>query len=561
MRAAEGWSRSRIALVLAAMLLAGATAILAYPKMRAFWHHHRLVSRLHGPDVAGQLDAAIALGKLGDAQAVPALLAALDKGEAIDVRSEEEIAALCSIGNPQAIAARLEPTKRDRSPFVRALACVDNDAARAILGRALGSGDPDLVRSIAGTLSESADSKLADLLIAAASGAAPERKRLMLAAMVAPGGGPLNPRIIALLERAANDPDAAIRGAASASLRWNTLNLPGSAGEWTGGGAQPDDAATANLAEAAQRARAFIAARQDPAGYWRTSRSPAPHFERAVREKNTYLTPVIVDLLRPVATRAGLAANIAEAIKQIAGEIEPSGLVRYYGIGPGSPPRDRGCTISFDADDTALAWRVAPPEDQGRLRGALATLRRYLAPNGLYRTWLAPTDGLKCVDRGSEANPTDIGIQMHVLMFLAGAEPAAATSLCANLARSVADERIWVYYRMEPLIPMLRIDDLGGAGCSLRLPQSRMLAPIAGQGKWVAVVRALSRSLGSANRGVAISLLRRLAEDDFAAIRRAPPLLYQNDATGSIPAFYWSQEFGFALWLRLYFETAAASPA
>jgi hypothetical protein len=30
--------------------------------------------------------------------------------------------------------------------------------------------------------------------------------------------------------------------------------------------------------------------------------------------------------------------------------------------------------------------------------------------------------------------------------------------------------------------------------------------------------------------------------------------MYHNDQTASVPRFYWSEEFGYALWLRLYFE-------
>jgi hypothetical protein len=52
--------------------------------------------------------------------------------------------------------------------------------------------------------------------------------------------------------------------------------------------------------------------------------------------------------------------------------------------------------------------------------------------------------------------------------------------------------------------------------------------------------------------------LRTLARDGFASVRQSPPLLYHNDLTASTPRFYWSEELGLALWLRLYF--AAARP-
>ena len=55
----------------------------------------------------------------------------------------------------------------------------------------------------------------------------------------------------------------------------------------------------------------------------------------------------------------------------------------------------------------------------------------------------------------------------------------------------------------------------------------------------------------------AFEILRSLAADDFAALRNNPPLLYHNDLTASVRRFYWSEEVGHALWLKLYFETVS----
>jgi hypothetical protein len=33
-------------------------------------------------------------------------------------------------------------------------------------------------------------------------------------------------------------------------------------------------------------------------------------------------------------------------------------------------------------------------------------------------------------------------------------------------------------------------------------------------------------------------------------------MLYHNDLTASTSRFYWSEDFGYALWLRLYLENA-----
>ncbi|MGH8090422.1 MAG: hypothetical protein ACREO6_03095 [Rudaea sp.] len=47
-------------------------------------------------------------------------------------------------------------------------------------------------------------------------------------------------------------------------------------------------------------------------------------------------------------------------------------------------------------------------------------------------------------------------------------------------------------------------------------------------------------------------VLTQLADDDFALIRRSPPLLYHNYLKATVRRFYWSEDVGYALWLRLY---------
>jgi hypothetical protein len=58
-----------------------------------------------------------------------------------------------------------------------------------------------------------------------------------------------------------------------------------------------------------------------------------------------------------------------------------------------------------------------------------------------------------------------------------------------------------------------------------------------------------------------LALLRELAADDFSVVRSNPPLVYHNDLTATVPRFYWSEDFGYALWLRLHFEHALRYPA
>ena len=275
---------------------------------------------------------------------------------------------------------------------------------------------------------------------------------------------------------------------------------------------------------------------------------------------NTFETSVMIDVLDPVATAAGLAESVQRARHFLTGQIEAGGLVRYHGRPDAPTIGTLGCAITPDADDTALVWRIAPGAHPELLPMALATLDRYRTPEGLYRTWLAPQDRYQCIDPGRDPNPPDIAIQLHVLMLLAQADAPAGHALCRALERAIAEDSIWVYYQTTPLIPILRQADLQRAGCSLRLPPARLRTAVPGQDVWVTAAQLLQRILGAGGRAPdsaeVAELLQTLAQDDFSSLRRSPPLLYHNDLTASLPRFYWSEDVGYALWLRLYFENA-----
>jgi hypothetical protein len=230
--------------------------------------------------------------------------------------------------------------------------------------------------------------------------------------------------------------------------------------------------------------------------------------------------------------------------------------VRYHGLPDAPGIGTLGCPITPDADDTALVWRIAPDSGRRRLPAALATLEQYRTPEGLYRTWLAPRAAYQCLDPGSDPDPADLAIQMHVLLLLAEAKPPAAQALCAAL-RPVADQdRVWVYYRKTPLVPILRLPDLRRAGCELTLPEWRMRTSVPGQEIWVSLVQLLRRAEtpGSPSPTAAEiqAVLHPLAQDDFALLRKTPPLLFHNDLTATVSRYYWSEDVGYALWLKLY---------
>jgi hypothetical protein len=119
----------------------------------------------------------------------------------------------------------------------------------------------------------------------------------------------------------------------------------------------------------------------------------------------------------------------------------------------------------------------------------------------------------------------------------------------------IDQDRIWVYYRLTPLVPILRLTDLQRVGCTLDLPESRMRTTVAGQDIWVSVVRAIART-PPGDASAMKSMLRQLAKDDFALLRQNPPLLYHNDLSATVPRYYWSEDVGYALWLRLAIDYA-----
>ena len=84
-----------------------------------------------------------------------------------------------------------------------------------------------------------------------------------------------------------------------------------------------------------------------------------------------------------------------------------------------------------------------------------------------------------------------------------------------------------------------------------------MTSPVPGQEVWVSACRMLDRLRGGGpppGAGEVESLLRKLSADGFAAVRSTPPLLYHNDLSATVSRYYWSEDVGYALWLRLQFE-------
>ncbi len=319
----------------------------------------------------------------------------------------------------------------------------------------------------------------------------------------------------------------------------------------------------ASLDAMAERAASLLRKRQKEPGFWLTSYTNDLRYEAPQQEMNTYLTSMLVDLLSPIARRRSLDDVLERARRHLAAQIESDGLVRYHGLPDGPIIGTLGCVITPDADDTALVWRITGGGGDARRQRMLGELARYRNATGLYRTWLAPQDKYQCLNPGSNPNPTDIAIQMHVYLMLREFDPPSARSLCNAIQRSSRDEENWVYYAKTPLVPYLRGAELRRLGCAIPRPTERLSSPVAGQESWNEAVRLLIETTTSPNdakvRGAIRDLLPRIGSGDFALLHRSPPLLYHNDLSASVRRFYWSEDFGYALWLRLYEAAGVAA--
>lgn len=314
----------------------------------------------------------------------------------------------------------------------------------------------------------------------------------------------------------------------------------------------------------AARAAALLREHQTDYGAWLTAHTRSLRYEAPQPELNTFLTATLIDLLSPLAQRPDLAGALDRARQHLAAQIERNGLVRYHGLPDGPTIGTLGCAITPDADDTALAWRIAGPgAADARRQPMLDELARYRDVRGLYRTWLAPRKQYRCLDPGSDPNPTDIAIQLHVYLMLRELDPPAGQALCSSLQRAFRDEDIWVYYAKSALLPYLRVAELQQRGCALPLPAERLALPAAEQAIWSEAAYWLVEATatpGTAETQQAIRrVLAQLGDDDFAQLRRTPPLLYHNDLSATVRRFYWSEDVGYALWLRLYEASGSAA--
>ena len=314
--------------------------------------------------------------------------------------------------------------------------------------------------------------------------------------------------------------------------------------------APPALSGTDPLAEAARRAAARLQSHQEQAGYWLTQYTGVTRFEAPHPEMNTFLTAMMIDQLQPIAAKVDLGASVAAARAHLRGQIEGSGLVRYHGL-PEAPTPAPSAAASPDSDDTSPAWRpargsrVAPPA----LTTLAATAQRRSLPD------VAGAPGALRVHQPWKQSQPDR--RRHPDERLPVPRPGRASRRASSLSRprpALAEDQSGSTTPWRRSYCCAAGQPHGRR--ALRFPPARLTTTVAGQEPCSrSPSRSLRRRLVSPRPGREVELLRSIADDDFALLRRTPPLLYHNDLSASVRRFYWSEDFGYALWLRLYFAT------
>ena len=327
--------------------------------------------------------------------------------------------------------------------------------------------------------------------------------------------------------------------------------------------------------EAVETAINLLTTSQQEDGNWVPELTPHPMYEEAVAEPEVTATGMMLSVLRPIAESYCLQPQVNSAFEFVSSQIEPSGLVRFYGRHDHLSPENQNVSIapdrwmSPDLGDTALAWLVATPSHgRERVYQMLDHIEEHRdEQHGMYLTWLGDPDSYFMRHRAR--NPIDIQIlfEVYLVMQSQRVEMEAAGRICDFLQHHVNEKDYWVWFRYAPLAPLLTLYDMELAGCPLEVDPD-LLEPSAEHQAdyyWLAETFLQLNRVEFSTPPPAAELraierrLRVMARNDFESMQMYPAMIY-NKEIEEPRGFYWMTEFGLALWLRVAEKLQRFSP-
>ncbi|NOR87090.1 MAG: hypothetical protein GQ527_05725 [Bacteroidales bacterium] len=266
-------------------------------------------------------------------------------------------------------------------------------------------------------------------------------------------------------------------------------------------------------------------------------------------DKNPWLNFIIIDLLKPISSEYNFETIIPKSQKYISYSFNKSnGLLKFH----------NDSRVPEDSDDTALFWISHPDADTNLIPLAISTIKDFKSKNGLYHIWLDTNGIIKHPQVGRNPSPTDILSNIHVLLLFKQYAPKLVSDLCASLKRNINQVEYWTYNERSPWLYYIRELDLVKNGCLLNTNIPREIKNLNSQETYTKMSK-LIRDLalkhgGEKTRNKAQKILLEVANNDFEYIKITPLLMYHNDLTAKNPAYFWSYDIPYALWLRLYYE-------
>lgn len=291
--------------------------------------------------------------------------------------------------------------------------------------------------------------------------------------------------------------------------------------------------------------------KQNPDGSWDAFFSFDTTPTKLKKEQNSWNNLIIVDLLKPLSPFYEFDHLLIKPMILIRNKFFDSntGLVKF-----GTRIKE----YPEDSDDTALFWIIYENKDTSLIAQVVDTLLTYRRKDGFYHIWLRKNGCENLRACGRVPNPVDLLSNMHVYMFLKKYAPVYAEELC-DVFREKANRLgdLWVYNSKCPWLYYIRQIDLAKSGCSInRGEYDNNVKPVAGQ-KLYTEASMLIRDMNLGHNLLisekrAFDILHKLSKDEFEFIDKNPLLMFHNDQSLKKPAYFWSYDLPYALWLRLY---------